>query len=248
MLLTPPAPSTAAEGAGRSSVAGCSGDDAELHAPEDGFGVTLFGVELMHVPGIRNRTEDSPIVPKRCSHLGKAIQESLGGLRAHRILAGTERTFRRCLWARVTRQASSRSQSVAAFDQECSERAMAWLRVTVSDWPGLTYRAASSIVRWRLVCLRTSARFIGFMGVFLSGALSAPDATSPLNCCGGGWWPYLFEVSRQYLRPDLISEMIFRTILLKPWWSRTNGITRLISPLRPECLHVVSRFVRRERE
>ena len=30
---------------------------------------------------------------------------------------------------------------------------------------------------------RTSASFIGFMGIFLSGALRAPDATSPLNCC-----------------------------------------------------------------
>jgi hypothetical protein len=65
------------------------------------------------------------------------------------------------------------------------------------------------------------------MGIFLSGALLAPDATSPLNCCRGGWWSYFFEVSRQYLRPDVIPEIIFRTILLKPWWSRTNGITRL---------------------
>jgi len=52
VLLTPPAPSTAAEGAGGLFVEGCPGDEAELRAPEDGFGVTLVGVELVHVPGI----------------------------------------------------------------------------------------------------------------------------------------------------------------------------------------------------
>jgi len=135
LLLTPPAPSTAAEGAGGLFVEGCSGDEAELHAPEDGFGVTLVGVELVHVPGIYDGAEDVPAIPKRCSHSGKAIQESLGGLRAHRILEETARDFWHRLWARRTRQASSRSQSVAEFDQECSERAQTWLRVTVSDWP-----------------------------------------------------------------------------------------------------------------
>ena len=50
----------------------------------------------------------------------------------------------------------------------------------------------------------------------LSGSVSAPDATSPLNCCRGGWWCYFFEASRQYLSPDLISVMIPRIILLKP--------------------------------
>jgi hypothetical protein len=54
------------------------------------------------------------------------------------------------------------------------------------------------------------------MVFLLSGAMRAPDATSPLDCCREGWWSYFFKVSRQYLRPDLISEMIFRTILLKP--------------------------------
>jgi hypothetical protein len=33
-------------------------------------------------------------------------------------------------------QASSRSQSVGEFDQECSDRAQAWLRVAVADWSG----------------------------------------------------------------------------------------------------------------
>jgi hypothetical protein len=93
LLLTPPAPSTAAEGAGDLFAAGCSGDEAELRAPEDDFGVTLVGLELVHVPGIDDGAEDVPTAPKRGSHSGKAIQESLGGLRAHRILAGTERTF-----------------------------------------------------------------------------------------------------------------------------------------------------------
>ena len=183
MLLTPPAPSTAAEGAGGLFAAGCPGDDAELRAPESGLGVTLVGVELVHVPGICDGAEDVPTVPKRGLHSRKAIQESLGGLRAHRVLVETARHFWRRLSARRTRQASSLSQSVAEFDQECSERAQNWLRVTVSDWPRLTYCAASSTVSSRPVCLRTSASFIGFMGVFLSGALSAPDATSPLNCC-----------------------------------------------------------------
>src|SRR5712671_1560801 len=164
MLLTPRAPSTAAEGAGGLFVEGGSGDEAELRAPEDGFGVPLVGIELVHVPGICDGAEDVPTVPKRGLHSRKAIQESLGGLRAHWVLAATARDFWRRLWARRTRQASSRSQSVAEFDQECSERARAWLRVTVSDWPWLTYCAASSIVRWRPVCLHTSARFIGFMG------------------------------------------------------------------------------------
>ena len=135
MLLTPPAPSTAAEGAGGLFVEGGSGDDTELRAPANGFGVTLFGVELVHVPGIGDRAEDVPIVPKRGSHPGKAIEESLGGLRAHRLLVETARHFWRRLSARRTRQASSRSQSIAEFDQECSERAQAWARVTVSDWP-----------------------------------------------------------------------------------------------------------------
>src|SRR6266446_1504049 len=183
LLLTPPAPSTAAEGAGGLSVGGCSGDDAELRAPESGLGVTLVGVELVHVPRICDGAEDVPTVLKRCSHSGKAIQESLGGLRAHRIIEETARDFWRRWWARRTRQASSRSQSVAEYSQECSESAQAWLRVTVSDWPGLTYCAASSTVSSRPVCWRTSASFIGFMGIFLSGALRAPDATSPLNCC-----------------------------------------------------------------
>ena len=93
MLLTPPAPSTAAEGADGLSVETCSGDDAEARAPEEGFGVTLVGVELVHVPGICDGAEDVPTVPKRCSHSGKAIQESLGGLRAHRILYETARDF-----------------------------------------------------------------------------------------------------------------------------------------------------------
>ncbi len=141
MLLTPRAPSTAAEGAGGLSVEGCSGDDAKTGALEEGFGVTLVGVELVHVAGICDGAEDVPAVPKRCSHSGKTIQESLGDLRVHRILEETARTFWRRWWARRTRQASSRSQSVAEFDQECSERAQAWLRVTVSDWPWLTYCA-----------------------------------------------------------------------------------------------------------
>ena len=93
MLLTPRAPSTAAEGAGGLFVEGCSGDDAELRAPANGFGVTLFGVELVHVSGIFDGAEDVPTAPKRGSHLGQAIQESLGDLRVHRILAGTERTL-----------------------------------------------------------------------------------------------------------------------------------------------------------
>jgi hypothetical protein len=125
VLLTPPAPSTAAEGADGLFVEGGSGDDAELRAPANGFGVTLVGVELVHVPGIYDGAEDVPTIPKRCSHWGKAIQESLGGVRAHRILEEKARDFWRRLWARTTRQASSRSQSVAEFDQECSERAQA---------------------------------------------------------------------------------------------------------------------------
>jgi hypothetical protein len=44
----------------------------------------------------------------------------------------------------------------------------------------------------------------------------APGAASHLNGCQGGSRSYLFEVSRQYLKPDFISEMIFRTILLRP--------------------------------
>ena len=93
MLLTPPAPSTAAEGADGLSVEGGSGDDAELRAPANGFGITLFGVELMHVPGIGDRAEDATAVQQRGSHSGKAIQESLGDLRVHRILAETARDF-----------------------------------------------------------------------------------------------------------------------------------------------------------
>src|SRR6266853_1051792 len=147
LLLTPPAPSTAAEGAGGLSVEGCSGDDAELRAPANGFGVTLVVVELVHVPGIGDRAEDATAVQQRGSHSGQAIEESLGGLRAHRVLAATAPRFWRRLRARRTRQASSLSQSVAEFSQECSERAQAWLRVTVLDWPGLTYCAASSMVR-----------------------------------------------------------------------------------------------------
>src|ERR1700730_14582790 len=116
MLLTPRTPSTAAEGAGGLFVEGCPGDEAELHAPEDGFGVTLVGVELVHVPGISDGAEDVLTAPKRGSHLGQAIQESLGGLRVHCILAATARYFWRRFWARRTRQASRRSQSVAVFD------------------------------------------------------------------------------------------------------------------------------------
>ena len=97
MLLTPRTPSTAAEGAGGLFVEGCPGDEAELRAPEDGFGVTLFGVELVHVPGKCDGAEDVPTAPKRCSHLGQTIQESLGGLRAHRILEETARDF----WRRL---------------------------------------------------------------------------------------------------------------------------------------------------
>jgi hypothetical protein len=70
MLLTPRAPSTAAEGAGGLSVDGCSGDDAKLCTPERGLGVTLVGVELVHVPGIGDGAEDVPTVPKRCSRSG----------------------------------------------------------------------------------------------------------------------------------------------------------------------------------
>src|SRR5882757_4035183 len=123
LLLTPPAPSTAAEGAGGLSVDGCSGDDAELRAPEDGFGVTLFGVEVVHVPGIGDRAKHVTAVQQHGSRSGQAIQESLGGLRAHRSLAVTARHFWRRLSARRMRQASSRTQSVAEFSQECSERA-----------------------------------------------------------------------------------------------------------------------------
>jgi hypothetical protein len=93
VLLTPPAPSTAAEGAGCLPVVGCSGDEAELRTPEDGFGVTFFSVELVHVPGICNGTEDVPTIPKRCSHSGEAIQESLSGSRAHPTLTVTARDF-----------------------------------------------------------------------------------------------------------------------------------------------------------
>src|SRR6266851_5248630 len=160
LLLTRPAPSTAAEGAGGLFVEGCSGDDAELRAPEERFGVTLFGVELVHVPGIGDRAEDLTAVQQRGSHPGQAIEESLGGLRAHRRLARTARHFWRRLSARSTRQAASRSQSVGEFDQECNDRAQAWLRVAVVDWPGLTYCVASSTVSRRPVCLRTSARYI----------------------------------------------------------------------------------------
>src|ERR1700730_16969121 len=135
MLLTPRTPSTAAEGADGLFVEGCPGDEAELHAPEDGFGVTLVGVELVHVPGIGDRPEDATAVQQRSSHSGQAIEESLGGLRAHRVLVETARHFWRRLSAR-TRQASSRSQSVAEFNQECSESAQAWLRVTVEGWRG----------------------------------------------------------------------------------------------------------------
>src|SRR5262249_2929078 len=149
-----------------------------------------FGVEVVHMPGKADGAEDVPAIPQHCPHSGKAIEESLGGLPAHRIRAVAARHFRRRLSARRTRQASSRSQSVAVFDQGCSERAQAWLRVTVTDCPGLTYCAASSTVIRRPVCLRTSASFIGFIGIFLSGAGCAPDATSPLNCCRGGRWSY----------------------------------------------------------
>ena len=38
------------------------------------------------------------------------------------------------------------------------------------------------------------------------------------------------------IRGDLIAEMIFRTTLLKPWWTRTNGITKLIRV----CIRVFS--------
>src|SRR6266478_8014013 len=99
MLLTPQAPSTAAEGAdGCLSVEGISVDDAELCAPENGFGVTLFGVELVHVPGIGDRAKDVTAVQQRGSRSGQAIQESLGGLRAHRVLAVTARHF----WRRLS--------------------------------------------------------------------------------------------------------------------------------------------------
>jgi hypothetical protein len=76
LLLTPPAPSTAAEGAGGLCVDGCSGHDAELCAPENGFGVTLVGVELVHVPGICDGAEDVPTVPKRCSHSGRPSRKA----------------------------------------------------------------------------------------------------------------------------------------------------------------------------
>ena len=97
MLPTPRAPSTAVEGAGGLFVEGCPGDEAELHAPEDGFGVTLVGVELVHVPGICDGAEEVPTLPKRGSHSGKAIQEGLGGLWAHRIPAVTARIMLRRL-------------------------------------------------------------------------------------------------------------------------------------------------------
>jgi hypothetical protein len=45
LLLTAPAPSTAAEGAGGLSVGGCPGDDPELRSPQDCFGVTLVDIE-----------------------------------------------------------------------------------------------------------------------------------------------------------------------------------------------------------
>jgi hypothetical protein len=79
MLLTPPAPQLLLRG-GRSSLEGCPGHDAELRSPEGGFGAMLVGVEFVHVPGIGDKAEDVPTVPKRCSHPGKAIQKSLGGL------------------------------------------------------------------------------------------------------------------------------------------------------------------------
>jgi hypothetical protein len=122
VLLTPPAPSTAAEEAGDLFVEGCSGDEAELRAPANGFGVMLFVVELVHVPGIGDRAEDATAVQQRGSHSGQAIEESLGGLRAHRIPEETAGHFWRRLCARRTRQASSRSQSVAEFSQECSAK------------------------------------------------------------------------------------------------------------------------------
>ena len=75
VLLTPRTPSTAAEGAGGLIVEGCSGDDAELRAPEYGFGATLVGVELVHVPGIGDRAEDATAVQQRGSHSGQAIEE-----------------------------------------------------------------------------------------------------------------------------------------------------------------------------
>jgi hypothetical protein len=87
LLLTPPAPSTTAEGTDGLPTEGCPGDNAELSAPDEGPGGTLICVELVHVPGIGNRSEDLPIFPKRASHAGKGIQENLGRLRAHRTLA-----------------------------------------------------------------------------------------------------------------------------------------------------------------
>src|SRR4029077_6353976 len=98
LLLTPPAHSTAAEGGGGLFVEGGSGDDTELRAPANGFGVTLLGVELVHVPGIGDRAEDATAVQQRGSHPGQAIEESLGGLRAHRLLVETARHFWRRLW------------------------------------------------------------------------------------------------------------------------------------------------------
>jgi hypothetical protein len=68
-------------------------DDAELRTPDDGCGVTLVGVELVHVPRIGYRAENAPTIPERCSHCSEALQESLGALRAHRILAVTPRVF-----------------------------------------------------------------------------------------------------------------------------------------------------------
>jgi hypothetical protein len=167
MLLTPEASSTAAEEAGGLFVEGSAGDDAELRALQDRLGVALLDIELVHVPRIRDGAEKLPSALECCSHLREADQESLGGLRVHRLLPEPERVVWRRLSARRTRQASSRSQSVAVFSQECSDRAQAWLRIIVGDWLGLTYCAASSGVSRRPVCLRTSAIFIGFMGFFL---------------------------------------------------------------------------------
>jgi hypothetical protein len=87
LLLTPPAPSTAAEGAGGLFVEGCSGDDAELRAPEDCSGVTLFGVELVHVPGIGDRAEDVTAVQQRGSHPGQAVEGMLLTATARRTAA-----------------------------------------------------------------------------------------------------------------------------------------------------------------
>jgi hypothetical protein len=55
--------------------------------------------------------------------------------------------------------------------------------------------------------------------------LPTPPASSTAAEKAGG--PYFFEPWRQYLSPDLISEITTEAILLKPWCIRTNGIMRL---------------------